>query len=328
MKGYNFSEKLKKSVAPIYWNNVLKNFKHSIQIVYGGSSSGKSFAIAQRIVLDTLRGRNTLVIRKTSNSMKSSCFNEIIGKIIDFGLMSIFKVSIGDFTITCLDNNRQIIFKGLDDPEKIKSIKPISGVITDIWIEEATQVSYDDFQLLKTRLRGETKFIKRITMSFNPIIKTHWIYKQFFEGFWQDDKQFVQNDTLSILKTTYKDNSFLTQDDIQRLEAETDPYYRNVYLLGNWGMLAGAVFTNYEVKEFDPDSFDVYRFGLDWGFSCLVGDTQVITDKGNKAIKDIEAGDKVLTRYGYSKVTLKQSKGIKEVYAVDFGKKNRLHIDP
>lgn len=266
MKGFNFTQELQKSIAPVYWNKVIRNFKRSIQIIYGGSSSGKSYAIAQRVVLDTLKGRNTLVIRKTSNSLKSSCFNEIIGKIYNFNLMQYFKVSIGDFVITCTLNNKQIIFKGLDDPEKIKSIIPISGVITDIWIEEATQVSYDDFQLLKTRLRGETKFIKRITLSFNPIIKTHWIYKQFFEGFWQDDKQFVQNDTLSILKTTYKDNSFLTQDDIQRLEAETDPYYRNVYLMGNWGVLAGAVFNNYEVKDFDPDSFANYRFGLDWGF--------------------------------------------------------------
>ena len=326
MTDYRFGTKLKSMIAPIYWDNLIRNFKNRTQIIYGGSSSGKSYAIAQRVVLDTIRGRNTLVIRKTSNSMKSSCFNEILSKISDFGLMYLFKISLGDFTITCLDNNKQIIFKGLDDPEKIKSIRPISGVLTDIWIEEATQISYDDFKLLKTRLRGATPFKKRITMSFNPIIKTHWIYKQFFEGFWQDDKQFVQNDTLSILKTTYKDNSFLTQDDIQRLEAETDPYYRNVYLLGNWGMLAGAVFSNYEVKEFDPDSFGVYRFGLDWGFSCLVGDTQVITDKGNKAIKDIEVGDKVLTRDGYSKVTLKQSKGIQEVYAVDFGKKNSIIV--
>ena len=310
-------------ITPIYFDKIIQN-KKTLQIIYGGSSSGKSYAIAQRVVLDTLKGRNTLVIRKTSNSLKSSCFNEIIGKIYNFNLMQYFKVSIGDFVVTCTLNNKQIIFKGLDDPEKIKSIIPISGVVTDIWIEEATQVSYDDFQLLKTRLRGETKFTKRITLSFNPIIKTHWIYKQFFEGFWQDDKQFVQNDTLSILKTTYKDNSFLTQDDIQRLEAETDPYYRNVYLMGNWGVLAGAVFNNYEVKDFDPDSFANYRYGLDWGFSCLVGDTQVMTDKGNKAIKDIEAGDKVLTRYGYSKVTLKQSKDIKEVYAVGFGKKNRI----
>ena len=267
MADYKVGTKLKTMVAPIYWDNVLRNFKNRIQIVYGGSSSGKSYAIAQRIVLDTIRGRNTLVVRKTSNSMKSSCFNEILSKIIDFELMPLFKISLGDFTITCLDNNKQIIFKGLDDPEKIKSIKPISGVLTDIWIEEATQISYDDFKLLKTRLRGETPFKKRIIMSFNPILKTHWIYKQFFEGFWQDDKQYIEKDNLSILKTTYKDNTFLTKDDVERLEAEIDPYYRNVYLLGNWGILTGAVFSNYSVEDFDPESFDVYRYGLDWGFA-------------------------------------------------------------
>ena len=265
MKGLNLTGVVKQ-VSNIYLENVIQN-KTPIQIVYGGSSSGKSYAIAQRVVLDTLKGRNTLVIRKTSNSLKSSCFNEIIGKIYNFNLIQYFKISIGDFTITCLLNNKQIIFKGLDDPEKIKSIKPISGVLTDIWIEEATQVSYDDYQLLKTRLRGETKFKKRITMSFNPIIKTHWIYKHFFEGFWQDDKQYVEDGTKSILKTTYKDNTFLTKDDIERLESEQDPYYRNVYLLGNWGVLTGAVFNNFVVEDFDPDSFNTYRFGLDWGFA-------------------------------------------------------------
>ncbi len=253
-------------ITPIYFDKVIQN-KKTLQIIYGGSSSGKSYAIAQRVVLDTLKGRNTLVVRKTSNSIKSSCFNEIVGKINDFNLYQYFKVSMSDFTITCVLNNKQILFKGLDDVEKIKSIKPLDGVLTDIWIEEATQSSYDDYKLLDKRLRGFSKFKKRITMSFNPILKTHWIYKHFFEGFWQDDKQYIENDTVSIFKTTYKDNLFLTKDDVERLEAETDPYYRNVYLMGNWGVLAGAVFNNYEVKEFDPDSFDVYRYGLDWGFS-------------------------------------------------------------
>ncbi|MGI6048989.1 MAG: PBSX family phage terminase large subunit [Petrimonas sp.] len=253
-------------ITPIYFDKVIQN-KKTLQIIYGGSSSGKSYAIAQRVVLDTLKGRNTLVVRKTSNSIKSSCFNEIVGKINDFNLYQYFKVSMSDFTITCVLNNKQILFKGLDDVEKIKSIKPLDGVLTDIWIEEATQSSYDDYKLLDKRLRGFSKFKKRITMSFNPILKTHWIYKHFFEGFWQDDKQYIENDTVSIFKTTYKDNLFLTKDDVERLEAETDPYYRNVYLMGNWGVLAGAVFSNYVVEDFDPEGFSVYRFGLDWGFS-------------------------------------------------------------
>lgn len=253
-------------IAPVYLNNVITNYR-PVQIIYGGSSSGKSYALSQRVVLDTLKGRNTLVVRKTSNSIKSSCFNEIISKINDFNLSQYFKVSMSDFTITCVLNKKQILFKGLDDVEKIKSIKPLDGVLTDIWIEEATQASYDDYKLLDKRLRGMSKFVKRITLTFNPILKTHWIYTTFFEGFWQDNKNFIADNQLSILKTTYRDNSFLTSDDVQRLESETDPYYRSVYLDGNWGILAGAVFSNYVVEDFDVDSFDVYRYGLDWGFA-------------------------------------------------------------
>lgn len=269
MRGFKFDDKILDSISPVYWENVFRNDTNSPQIIYGGASSGKSFAVAQRVVLDTLRGKNTLIVRKTSNSLKTSCFNEIVSKISDFNLMPYFNISKTDFTITCTANNKQIIFKGLDDPEKIKSTKPINGVLTDIWIEEATQASYDDYMLLKTRLRGRTKFKKKITMTFNPILKTHWIYKKFFEGYWQDDKQYIAKPTggRSILKTTYKDNNFLTKDDIQRLEAETDPYYRNVYLEGNWGVLVGAVFNNFVVEDFDPESFDTYRFGIDWGFA-------------------------------------------------------------
>lgn len=264
MIGVNLTGVINK-IAPIYLENTIMNTR-ATQIVYGGSSSGKSFAIAQRVVLDCLKGRNTLVVRKTSNSMKTTCYNEIISKITDFNLTRYFKVSKQDFTITCTLNNKQIIFKGLDDPEKVKSIKPASGVITDVWIEEATQVSRDDYKQLDKRLRGKSKFKKRITMSFNPILKTHWIYKEFFEGFWEDNKQFLADDKKSILKTTYRDNKFLAIDDIERIEGETDPYYINVYRDGNWGVLVGAVFSNYVVESFDVDSFDTYRFGLDWGF--------------------------------------------------------------
>jgi len=253
-------------IAPIYLENVIVNY-NALQIIYGGSSSGKSFAIAQRVVLDTLKGRNTLVVRKTSNSLKSSCFNEIVSKISDFNLIPYFKISLSDFTITCTLNRKQILFKGLDDVEKIKSIKPLDGVLTDIWIEEATQASYDDYKLLDKRLRGLSKFKKRITLSFNPILKTHWIYKNFFQGFWQDDKNFMQNDNFSILKTTYRDNNFLTSDDIQRLEGETDPYYRSVYLDGNWGILEDTIYNNWKVQDFDKESFEHYRFGIDWGFA-------------------------------------------------------------
>ena len=255
-----------KLLNPIYkkylWHNT-----HPTQIYFGGSSSGKSFAIAQRAVLDVINGRNYLVVRKTGASIAKSSFNEIREKIYQFKLQNYFRINASAFTITCLLNQCQFIFTGLDDVEKVKSIRPLKGVITDIWIEEATEISENDYRQLTKRLRGVSDFPKRITLSFNPILKTHWIFKEFFATLWQDDKQYVENDSISILKTTYKDNVYLMPDDIERLESETDPYYRDVYLLGNWGVLAGIIYTNWNVQEFDKESFSNYRWGLDWGFS-------------------------------------------------------------
>lgn len=315
-------EGLDKAINPIYYDNGLFN-NHPLQIYFGGSSSGKSHFLAQRCVLDCITGRNYLIVRKVGNSLKRSVYNEIYSKIIDLNVLKYFHFNGTDLTFTCKLNNKQILLSGLDDVEKLKSTKPINGVLTDIWIEEATETDYGDFKQLDKRLRGESEFNKRITLSFNPIIQSHWIYLNFFTE-WKNGINYYEDDRISILKTTYKDNFFLTTDDKERLESETDERFRRVYIEGDWGLLQGAVFSNWEVGDFKKEQFEQYRFGLDWGFACLVGDTQVMTDKGNKAIKDIEVGDKVLTRYGYSKVTFKQSKGIKEVYAVDLGKKNRI----
>ena len=74
----------------------------------------------------------------------------------------------------------QIVFAGLDDVEKIKSITPAKGVFTDIWMEEATECDYGDYKQLDKRLRGRSGFKKRFILSFNPVYLTHWIYVEFF----------------------------------------------------------------------------------------------------------------------------------------------------
>lgn len=213
----------KKLFNPIYLEHGLYNDKY-FQIYFGGSSSGKSYFLAQRAVLDVVKGRNILVVRKVKNTIKGSAFNEIRKSIIRMGLGKHFKINKSDYMITCKLNNKQICFGGLDDVEKIKSITPIDGVFTDIWVEEATEISEGDFKQLKKRLRGQSKHKKRLTLSFNPIHRTHWIYKHFF-SIWQDDKQYIEGKIdglpVSILKTTYKDNRFLTQQDIANLENET-----------------------------------------------------------------------------------------------------------
>jgi phage terminase large subunit len=176
---------------------------------------------------------------------------------------NLFELNKSDNSLTC-KNGCQILTAGLDDTEKIKSITPSQGVITDIWIEEATEVDYEDVQQLKKRLRGESKLTKRLIMSFNPIFQTHWLYKEYFGEF--SGTQYKSDDKL-IIKTTYKDNRFLTQQDIDNMENEKDEYFYNVYTLGNWGVLGKTIFKNFTVQEFDSSTFDNYYNGLDFGFA-------------------------------------------------------------
>lgn len=244
--------------------------EHSTQIFFGGSSSGKSFFLAQRVVIDVLSGRNYLIVRNVAATIRYSVFNQIKKTISSMGLTPLFKINQSDMLITCLKNGRQILFAGLDDVEKLKSVTPAVDVLTDIWIEEATEIAYEDYKQLKKRLRGITQgsFKKRIVFSFNPVLKTHWIYKEFF-GSWDDSKTVYVDDTLLILKTTYKDNAFLAPDDIESLENEADKYFYEVYTLGNWGVLGKVIFKNWRSEDLSAlvPRFDNIYNGLDFGFS-------------------------------------------------------------
>jgi len=246
----------------------LKN-KIRTQIYYGGASAGKSVFISQRCVIDILEGdRNYLVIRNTANTLRTSIYNEIKKVISNYNLEKLFKINKSEMTITCV-NGYQILFRGLDDAEKLKSIIPEKGVITDILIEEATETKRDDVKQLYKRLRGKSKVLKRLTLCFNPIFRTHWIYKEYFKN-WVEGETEYHDDRLSILKTTYKDNlRFLEQDDIDELENEQDPYYREVYTFGNWGILGDLIFTNWKIEDLSgiKNTFGTYYNGLDFGYS-------------------------------------------------------------
>jgi len=257
------SKKVFNEVYIPYLENVIRT-----QIFFGGSSAGKSVFISQRCVIDLLENnRNYLVIRNTANTLRTSVFNEIRKVILEFTLEKLFKINKTEMTITCI-TGYQILFRGLDDAEKLKSIIPEKGVITDILIEEATETKRDDVKQLYKRLRGRSKVLKRLTLCFNPIIRTHWIFKEYFKN-WVEGEFEYHDDKLSILKTTYKDNKFLEQDDIDELENEQDEYYKEVYTLGNWGILGDLIFTNWKIEDLSKikNTFGTYYNGLDFGFS-------------------------------------------------------------
>lgn len=241
------------------------------QIFYGGSSSGKSFFLAQRLVEDIFAGgHNYLVVRNVGNTIRTSVFNEVKKAIGDYGLSDCFKVNKSDMLITCTLNGYQAIFKGLDDEEKIKSITPEKGVITDIWVEEATECRYEAIKQLNKRLRGRSKVGKRLILSFNPIYKTHWIFTEYFAPLgWADDQKTYLDDHLVILKTTYANNEWLEPDDIYELENEKNEYYRDVYTYGKWGILGDVIFTNWRTEDLTAlaPTFDRIRNGLDFGYS-------------------------------------------------------------
>ena len=158
---------------------------------------------------------------------------------------------------------------GLDDTEKIKSLTPQRGALTDIWMEEATECRYEDMKQLEKRLRGHSPHKKRLTMSFNPVSRGHWIYRHFFTG-WQEGQRELVEDELLILRTTYRDNRFLTEDDRRNYESERDEYFRRVYTLGEWGEQAGAILPNWHAEDLSElkKSADRLRHGLDFGYAA------------------------------------------------------------
>lgn len=255
------------------------------QIFFGGSGSGKSVFLATRCVLDALQGRNILVVRKVGRTLRSSCWNEVKKAIDRLGLHALFRIHKTENIISALNNGAQIIFAGLDDAEKIKSITPQKGVLTDIWMEEATECTYDDFKQLDKRLRGQSRHKKRFTFSFNPVYKTHWLFLQFF-SVWQEGKKLCRGKDLSILKTTYRDNRFLSPEDGWALENETDSYFRQVYTLGNWGVMGDVVFHKWHSRDLTAEKEQyLHLYGLDFGFAkdpCAAVDCAL--DRRNKRI--------------------------------------------
>ncbi len=241
------------------------------QIFYGGSSSGKSVFLAQRTVFDLMRGgRNYLICRQVARTIKTSVFAEVCRVISEWGVGKLFNINKSEYVINCV-NGYQVVCVGLDDPEKIKSIVPAVGAWTDIWIEEATETDRNTVKQLYKRQRGGDENIpKRLTMSFNPILQSHWIYGEYFGSISLTDTQTsYKSGDLSILKTWYIHNRFLTPDDIKDLENEKDPYYSAVYTFGNWGILGHVIFSNWVVQDLSGmrDQFTRRLHGLDFGFS-------------------------------------------------------------
>lgn len=228
-------------------------------IFYGGAGSGKSRFIAQKILHRTLFedvNHRFLIIRKTQPALRKSCFALIKDYISSWQLNNVFNVRETDMSFEYTVNGNQILSVGLDDVEKLKSIERITGV----WIEEATEITYNDFTQIDLRLRGNVQSYKQIILSFNPIDVHSWINRIFFES--------CKKNT-TICHSTVDDNQFIDKDYkevLDSLSGEDENLY-NIYRLGKWGVLKNVIYSNYDIIDYWPDNFDEVIYGLDFGFN-------------------------------------------------------------
>jgi len=230
------------------------------EVHYGGASSGKSHGVFQKIVIKALKDwkkpRKILVLRKVGATVRDSVFADVQATLSYFGILNMCKINMSAFRIE-LPNGAEFIFKGMDNPEKIKSIKGISDVV----MEESSEFTLDDYTQLTLRLRDKAHKQKQIYLMFNPVSKANWVYNAFFV---KKPKNTV------VYQTTYKDNRFLdavTRENIEELANRNEAYYK-IYALGEFATLDKLVFPKYTKALLNKDDLRQITsyFGLDYGF--------------------------------------------------------------
>nr|DAW34805.1 MAG TPA: terminase large subunit [Caudoviricetes sp.] len=216
------------------------------------------------------KGRNLVCIRKSDITNRDSTYAELTGAIYRmFGdkAKRYWNIKQSPLQLTCLSNGNQIIFRGVNDEnqrEKLKSITFQKGKLTDVWVEEATEITQADFEIIDDRLRGELPpgQFYQIRMTFNPVNKNHWIKKVFFD---------IPDSNVLTHHSTYLGNRFIDNAYRQRMERRklVDPEGYQIYGLGEWGEIGGLILHNWEVADISQNlnDYDDIAIGQDFGFN-------------------------------------------------------------
>ena len=235
-----------------------------------GSKKSKTAALWYIFHLTKYPDANLLVVRRVFSTLKDSCFAELLWAINRLGLADLWESSVNPLEIRNKQTKQKILFRGMDNAQKITSIAVTKGFLCWVWVEEAFQITNeDDFDKMAMSIRGRipksTGLFKQITLTFNPWSEHTWIKKRFFD----EPRLNVFTDT-----TTYKDNEFLDETDIQRFEDTyiTNPRAARVVCDGEWGRAEGLIYENWIEEDFNIQEIlgreDVRTaFGLDYGYS-------------------------------------------------------------
>lgn len=246
-----------------YWN-----FRGRYAACKGSRASKKSKTTALRIIYNMMKydKSNTLVVRKTYRTLKDSCFTDLKWATRRLEVEHLWEFKYSPLEATYLPTGQKILFRGLDDPLKITSITVDYGFLCWVWLEEAYEITSEkDFDTLDESIRGELPpyLWKQWMITFNPWNEHHWLKKRFFD---------VKNDPdILAITTNYKCNEWLDEADLRLFDnmKEKNPRRYQVAGLGNWGIVDGLVYENWEEKEFTLDQVincDSVN-GIDFGYT-------------------------------------------------------------
>lgn len=236
-----------------FWNN-----KRRYRVVKGGRGSKKSMTTSLWIIYNMMKYSkmykvypNVLVVRRQANTNLDSTVASLQLAIQMLGVTSYWKLLKSPLKLIYKPTGQQIIFRGMDEPDKLTSITVDKGHLCWVWIEEAYQINSEDaFNKLDMSIRGELPepLFHQITMTFNPWHKNHWLKKRFY-----DERR---SNVFSITRN-YDCNEFLGQayyDLMDEMRVENPRRFR-VEGKGEWGVSDGLVF---------KDNWRVVDGGFDW----------------------------------------------------------------
>lgn len=311
------------------------NFKGRYRIVKGSRASKKSKTTALNSIARIMEypQANLLCVRKTYRTLKDSCFTELKWAIHRLGVDAWWDAKESPLEMTYKPTGQKILFRGLDDPLKVTSITVEVGVLCWLWIEEAYEISSEaDFDTLDESIRGEVPpgLFKQITLTFNPWNEHHWIKHRFFDA--------VPDPDILAMTTNYTCNEWLDAADKKVFETmkRNNPRRYRVAGLGDWGIVEGLVYENWEERLFSIDEVRKMpgvksAFGLDFGYAndptalfCGLIDTSsktlwVIDEIYKRGMSNEDIADAVI-KAGYSKERIRadsaEPKSIDRLYAL------------
>lgn len=252
--------------------NKFWHYKGRYRVCKGSRASKKSTTTALNIIKRMIEypDANTLVVRKVFRTLKDSCFTQLKWAIHRLQVERDWEIKESPLEMTYRPTGQKIYFRGLDDPLKVTSITVEHGYLCWCWIEEAYEISNEkDFDMLDESIRGaipqETGLFKQITLTFNPWNEHHWLKKRFFD---------TPDSEILALTTNYLCNEWLDAADLRVFETmkKNNPRRYRVAGLGDWGIVDGLIFENWEERVFSLDEIKKVpgiksAFGLDFGYT-------------------------------------------------------------